>query len=59
MTPRLRGRGDLGGHVVRVGQLLVVEVAAFLRKQLVLDMNGGGAGSSKARTMFMTLSASP
>ena len=27
-----------------IGELLVVEMAAFLRQQLVLDMNGAGAG---------------
>ena len=44
IAARLRGGGDLGGHVMGVGQLLVVEMAAFLGQQLVLDMNGAGAG---------------
>ena len=39
-----RGGGDLGRHVVRVGELLVVQMAAFLRQQLVLDMHRAGAG---------------
>ena len=40
--------GDLGGHVVRIGQLLVVQVAALLRQQLVLDMHRRGAGVLEA-----------
>ena len=48
MPARLAGGGDLGGHVVRVGQLLVVEMAAFLRQQLVLDMHRAGAGILEA-----------
>ena len=40
--------GDLGRHVMRVGQLLVVQVAAFLRQQLVFDMHRGGAGILEA-----------
>ena len=43
MAPRLGGGGDLGGHVARIRQLLVVEMAAFLRQQLVLDVNGRSA----------------
>ena len=43
-----RGRGDLGRHVVRIGELLVVQVAAFLRQQLVLDVHRGGAGVLEA-----------
>ena len=48
MTPRLGGGGDLGCHVARIRQLLVVEMAAFFRKQLVLDVNGRGAGILEA-----------
>ena len=44
VAARLRRRGHLGGHVVGVGEFLVVEMAAFLRQQLVLDMNRAGAG---------------
>ena len=44
IAARLRGGGDLGGHVMGIGQLLVVEMAAFLGQQLVLEMNGAGAG---------------
>ena len=39
MATRAGGGGDLGGHVRRLGELLVVEVAALLRQQLVLDMH--------------------
>jgi hypothetical protein len=42
MTPRLRGGSNLGCHVARIGQLLVVEMAAFFRQQLVFDVNGRG-----------------
>ena len=38
------GGGNLGSHVMGVGQFLVVQVAAFLRQQLVLDVHRGGAG---------------
>ena len=44
VTARLDGGGDLGRHLVRADKLLVVEVAAFLRQPLVLDLHGGGAG---------------
>ena len=48
MPPGAACGGDLGRHVVRIGQLLVVQVAAFLRQQLVLDMHRGGAGILEA-----------
>src|SRR6266516_3021788 len=41
---RLGGGGDLRGHVARIGELLVVKMAAFLRQQLVLDMNRRSTG---------------
>ena len=44
IAARFRGGGDLGGHVMGVGQFLVVEMAAFLGQQLILEMNGAGAG---------------
>ena len=44
MPARLGGGGDLGRHVVRIGELLVVQVAAFLGQHLVLDMDRAGAG---------------
>ena len=34
----------LARHVFGARQLLVVQMAAFLRQQLVLDLHGGGAG---------------
>jgi Fe-S cluster assembly protein SufD len=40
---RAQGR-DLGRHVVSIGQLLVVEVAAFLGQQLVFQVHRAGAG---------------
>ncbi|MDQ0507518.1 hypothetical protein QOZ94_004342, partial [Xanthobacter agilis] len=44
MAPGFGGRGHLGGHIAGVRQLLVVEVAALLRKKLVLDMDRSSAG---------------
>ena len=44
MPARLGGGRDLGRHLVRVGELLVVQVAALLGQDLVLDMDGAGAG---------------
>ena len=43
-----RAAGNLGRHVVGVGELLVVQVAAFLRQHLILDMDGSGAGILEA-----------
>ena len=40
---RLGGGRDLGGHVVRIGELLVVQMAALLGQDLVLDMDRAGA----------------
>ncbi len=44
MAPRLARGRDLCGHIVRIRQLLVVQMAAFLRQKLILDMHGGRAG---------------
>ena len=43
MAARPGGGGHLGRHVVRIGQLLVVQMAALLRQDLVLDMDRAGA----------------
>ena len=43
MPPCLDRGGDLGGGLARIGKLLVVQMAAFLRQQLVFDMDGRGA----------------
>ena len=40
----LRGGRNLGRHVVRIRQPLVVQVAAFLRQQLIFDVHRPGAG---------------
>ena len=47
MPAGLGGGGDLGRHVLRRDQLLVIEVAALLRQDLVLDLHRGGAGVLK------------
>ena len=39
MTAGAAGRSNLGRHIIRAGELFVVEMSAFLRQQLVLDMN--------------------
>ena len=44
MPARLGGGRHLGRHVVRVGELLVVQVAALLGQDLVLDVDRAGAG---------------
>ena len=43
MRPSAPCGGNLAGHVVRVGQALVVKMAAFFRQHLVLDLHCGGA----------------
>ena len=42
IAPRLCRRGDLGGHVMGIRQLLVVEMAAFLGQELIFQMNRAG-----------------
>ena len=38
------GSRDFARHVVGIGQPLVVEMAAFLRQHLILDLHGRSAG---------------
>ena len=42
------GGGDLRGHVMRIGQLLVIQVAALLWQDLVLDVHRRRAGVLEA-----------
>jgi hypothetical protein len=44
MPARASRRRDLGRHVARAGQLLVVEMPAFLGQQLIFQMDRPGAG---------------
>ena len=44
VAARLDDGSDLGGHIARIGQSLVVQMAAFFRQQLVFDMHRRGAG---------------
>ena len=48
MPPGAAGGRHLCRHVARIGQLLVVQMAAFLRQQLVLDVHRAGAGVLEA-----------
>ena len=48
MPSGLPGGGHLGGHVMRIGEPLVVQMPTFLGQQLVLDMHRSGAGVLEA-----------